>query len=124
VVVDGARWHAVLREAVGFVYFKSVGSIIDHVYLFGLGSARGFASAGTEKVVPRARPGFGVELNGTQKKEQALFRARRLEFTAKKMASNLKRYTNSRIGKNNVCAPKRSDALHELLAACEREARM
>jgi hypothetical protein len=36
------------------------------------------------------------------------------------MASNLKRYTNGRVKVDKACAPPRSDALHALLAACER----
>jgi hypothetical protein len=118
VVVDADEWHAVLREAVGWLYFKSLGSIVDQVYLYGLGSARGCASAGTEKVVPRASPGTGVALNGTQKKEQALLRARRLEFSAKTLTSNLKRYTNGRVKAAPAVA--KPDALLALLTACER----
>jgi len=116
VVVDADEWQAVLREAAGWLYFKSLGSICDHVYLFGLGKGR--QSAGTEQVVPRASPGTAVALNGTQKKEQAVLRARRLVFSAKTLASNLKRYTNGRV--KSAPAVAKPDALLALLAACER----
>jgi hypothetical protein len=117
VVVDADEWHAVLREAVGWLYFKSLGSICDHVYLFGLG--KGKQSAGTEQVVPRARPGsLPAPLNGTRKKEQALLNARRLVFSAKTLTSNLKRYTNGRV--KSAPAVAKPDALLALLTACER----
>ena len=119
VVVDADEWHAVLREVVGWLYFQSLGSILDHFYLFGLG--KGKQGAGTEEV-PRARPGtLPAKLNGTRKKEQALLNARRLVFTAKTMANNLKRYTNGRVKavKAEPATPA-TDKLHALLAACER----
>ncbi len=97
----------------GWLYFRGLGSICDHVYLFGLG--KGKQNAGTEEVVPRVRSGtLAAKLSGTQKKEQTLLNARRLVFTAKTLANNLKRYTNGRVG------AVKSDKLLALLAACER----
>ena len=116
VVVDGEQWQACVREAVGWVYFKSVGSVYDHAVLLGFGSGRSQLSLAREGASGQFARGEAEKLNGTQKKEKALLGARRLLFTEKMLASNLKRLTNGRT------APKKAkaDALLELLAACER----
>ena len=110
VVADAGAWGACVREAVGWLYFKSVGSVYDHALLFGYAMRKG------EYALPRASVGCAVVLNGTQKKEKALLEARRLVFSEKTMQSNVKRLTNGR-----TAAPKpRLDALHLLLAASAR----
>jgi hypothetical protein len=105
VVRDNDEWQAVLKEVVAWCYVKSIGTVYDHVLLFGFG--------GTSD---RAKFQFvsGEKTNGTGQKERALMRAKRLVFTEKTMASNLKRLTNGRT------KPKpKPDALLAMLEASE-----
>ena len=102
VLKDNDVWRAVLREVVGWLYVKSIGTVYDHILLFGFGGER-------DKV---KFPSVGEKTNGTEKKERALTQAKRLVFKEKNLASNLKRLTNGRTKQK----PK-PDKLHLLLEA-------
>jgi hypothetical protein len=107
VVRDSNEWQAVLKEVVAWCYVKCIGTVYDHVLLFGFGGTSDRAKFSG----PRAD---SEKTNGTGQKERALMRAKRLVFTEKTMASNLKRLTNGRT------KPKpKPDALLALLAASE-----
>lgn len=106
VLKDNDVWRAVLREVVGWLYVKSIGTVYDHILLFGFGGER-------DKVKFPSSPYTQAEkINGTEKKERALTQAKRLVFKEKTLASNLKRLTNGR----TKSTPK-PDKLHLLLEA-------
>jgi hypothetical protein len=101
---DAASWHAVLRETVYYAYFGSVGSIYDIALCFGL-SCRGSDKFPRPKHLGYLR---GQSLSGTHKKAAAIMYNSELRFNPKVLQANLKRYTNSRQGRQ-------PNALHHLL---------
>jgi hypothetical protein len=108
VVRDSNEWQAVLKEVVAWCYVKCIGTVYDHVLLFGFGGERDRVKFPYTSLAPAEKT------NGTEKKERALTRAKRLVFTEKTMANNLKRLTNGR-----TKAKPKSDALLALLKASE-----
>jgi len=107
VVRDTSAWQAVLTEAVAWCYVKGIGTVYDHVLMFGFGGQRDLAK------FPRVQR-LGSVTSGTEKKQKALLEANRLVFKEKNLASNLKRLTNARL------KPKvKKDPLMELLLASE-----